>query len=259
MLDTSQLQLALQEMSEGAFALLHAGRASDVAPTIKLSAAFTRRAVSEPLTRLALLLGEEPRPRRVPRPRKTRKVLRPLIRELAPGQLPMQADFDDFEQVSAWDPDERPVERPYSPDSDPLLESGSCRALLLEIVRRASYDWVLYRTSSKLVKRMLAENAHHWLFVEDEGTPAWAQREQTGKELTSFVAICEAVGVDPDSVRKRIRLLTERDIMGAGRPAERRKHKSSNDDVLQSDDLAVFDVDVASLPVHDFMFPSADS
>ena len=258
MLDTSQLQLALREMSEGAVALLHAGRASDASSAIKLSATFTKRALSEPLTRLSLLLGNEPRPMRARRTRKRRKA-RKVAPPLATGELPTQAELDAFEQVSAWDPDERPLERPYSPDSDPLLEAGSCRALLLEIVRRAAYDWVLYRTSSKLVKRLLAENAFHWLFVEAPDTPAWNQRTQTGKELTSFEAVCDAVGVDPDRVRRRIKLLTERDIMGAGRPAERRKHKSSNDDVLQSDDLAVFDVDVASLPVHDFMVPSSDS
>lgn len=254
MLDSSQLQLALREVSEGAAALLQAGRASDAAPTVMISAAFTRMAVTGPLERLALLLGEEPPPRRAARPRRRRKARRAAQQALAQGQLPKQAPLDDFDRVSAWDPDERP----YSPDADPLLESGSCRALLLEIVRRASYDWVLYRTSSKLLKRQLAEDAHRWLFIEEPDSLLWQQRQQAGKELTGFVSICEAVGVDPDRVRARIRQLTERDIMGAGRPAEKRRHKSSNDDMLQADDMRVFDVNVDALPVHDYMYSSSE-
>lgn len=252
MLNTSQLQLALREVSEGAAALLHAGRASD-ATEVRISADFTYQAVTAPLARLAVLLGEEPLPAppaRAPRPRKRRKARRGPRQALASGQLPAPAELEDFDLVSAWDPDERP----YSPDADPLLESGSCRALLLEIVRRAAYDWVLYRTSSKLMKRMLAENAHHWLFIEEPDSLQWQQRVQSNKELTGFVSICEAVGVDPDRVRKRIRLLTERDIMGAGRPAEKRKHKSSADEVMHSDDLNVFDVDVSSIATYDPLY-----
>ena len=258
MLNTSQVQLALRDMSEGAVAMVQAGRASDGVPTLSFSTAFAQVTVTSPLERLALLLGVEERPARAVRPRKRRKVRKLTAEALAPGKLPKQAALEDLDLVSAWDPDERPLERPYSPDADPLLEAGSCRALLLEIVRRASYDWVLYRTSSKLIKRMLAEDAYRWLFVEEPDTTIWRQRQQAGKELTGFISICEAVGVDPERVRKRIRQLTERDIMGAGRPAEKRKHKVSNDDMLQADDMRVFDVDVDALPVHDFMFASSD-
>lgn len=254
MLDVSQLQLALLDVSEGAAALVQAGLASDAAPTVAVSAEFTHMAVTGPLERLATLLGEEPRPPRAARPRRRRKARRASQQALAPGQLPKPAVLDDFDRVSVWDPDERP----YSPDSDPLLEAGSCRALLLEIVRRASYDWVLYRTSSKLVKRQLAEDAYRWLFVEEPDSLLWQQRQQADKELTGFVAICEAVGVDPDRVRARIRLLTERDIMGAGRPAEKRKHKASSDDMLQSDDMRVFDVNIDAIPTYDYMFSSPE-
>ncbi len=254
MLDTSQLQLALREVSEGAAALLQASRASDAAPTVVVSADFMRMAVTGPLERLALLLGEEPPQRRAARPRRRLKARRAAHQALPQGRLPKPAELDDFDRVSSWDPDERP----YSPDSDPLLESGSCRALLLEIVRRASYDWVLYRTSSKLLKRQLAEDAHRWLFIEEPDSLLWQQRQLAGKELTGFVSICEAVGVDPDRVRARIRQLTERDIMGAGRPAEKRKHKSSSDDMLQADDMRVFDVNIDSIPTYDYMFSTSD-
>lgn len=250
MLDTSQLQLALREVSVGAAAMYQAGLASDAAPTVNVSDAFIERTVTGPLERLALLLGDEPAAQRAHRPRKRRRARKPALQALAPGQLPAPPDLGGLDLRSAWDPDERP----YSPDSDPLLESSSCRALLLEIVRRASYDWVLYRTSSKLANRMLADNAYHWLFVEEEGTPAWKQREQNNKELTGFIAICEALELDVQQVRKRIRTLTDKHIMGAGRPAEKRKHKASADEVMHSDDLNVFDVDVSSIATYDPMF-----
>ncbi len=254
MLDTNQLQLVLREVSEGAAAILHTTRASDASPGVRVSANFTYLAVTGPLERLARLMGEEPRPPRARRPRKRRRARRSALPPLAAGQLPEPPVIEDVDALSAWDPDERP----YSPDSDPLAEAGNCRALLLEIVRRASYDWVLYRSSSKLMNRMLAQSAYEWLFVEEEDSAQWKQRAQSGKVLTSFIAICEAVGIDPDSVRRRIRQLTDKDIMGAGRPAEKRKHKVSSDDMLQADDLSVFDVNVDSLPVHDFMFSSSE-
>lgn len=250
MFDNSQLQLALREVSEGAIAISHVGRASDAASTVRVSPNFTYQALTCPLARLALFMGDEPRPPRAHRPRKRRRARKPALQALAPGQLPAAPDLNGLDLRSAWDPDERP----YSLDSDPLLESSSCRALLLEIIRRASYDWVLYRTSSKLANRVLADSAFHWLFVEEEGTPAWKQRELNDKELTGFIAICDALELDVSQVRKRIRMLTDKDIMGAGRPAEKRKHKVSADEVMHSDDLNVFDVDVSSIASYDPLY-----
>jgi hypothetical protein len=136
---------------------------------------------------------------------------------------------------------------------DPQLEASNCRALLLEVIRRAAYDWVLYRGSSKLPNRLLAESAYQWLFVEEPGSVSWCNRGKHGKELTAFAAICSQLDMDPDSVRSTVRALTERDIMGAGRPAERRRGKAG-DEVAHGEDLRVFDVDVDSLPVFDCMF-----
>lgn len=250
MLDSSQLALALREVSVGAAVVVQTARASDASPHVRIPAALTYQAVAAPLARLALLYGEEvPKPR-AKRPRKRRKPRRAVPAPVTTRGLPEPEELDDFERVSEWDPDERP----YSLDSDLQAESGNCRALLLEIVRRAAFDWVLYRTHSKLQQRLLADNAHHWLFQETPESPIGHQRHAAGKVLTGFIAICEAVGVDPDVVRARIRMLTERDIMGAGRPAEKRKRKASSDDMLQSDDLAVFDVNVDSLPTYDPLY-----
>jgi len=252
MLDNSPLQRVLQAVSEGANAVLHAGRASDATSTVGVSESFTYQAITAPLMRLSLLLGEAPPRPRAHRPRKRRRARKNAAATLGQGQLPAQPNLDGFDLESAWDPDERP----YSPDSDPQLEAGNCRALLLEIVRRAAFDWVLYRTNSKLPNRMLADNAYTWLFVEEPDTALWRQREQADKTITGFVSICEAVGVDPERMRERIRMLTERDIMGAGRPAEKRRHKVSADEVMHSDDLHVFDVDVSSIASYDPMFSS---
>ncbi len=253
MLDHSQLQLALRDMSRGAAAILHVGRASDVAPKVQVSSTFTRQALLAPLARLALAFGGDLPKHRPRRERRRRKARRGAPEVVMKGRLPAPAKLDNFEEVSSWDPDERP----YSPDADPLLESGNCRALLLEIVRRAAYDWVLYRMSSKLHMRVLADSAFQWLFVEHPDSALWEQREDAGKELTGFVSICEMLELDPDRVRARIRMLTERDIMGAGRPAEKRKHKV-NDEMMQADDMSVFDVNLDSIPTYDPMFASSE-
>lgn len=254
---------ALLRMSRGAAAVRYAVRASASVPGVRLSPDFAHNAFTVPLGRVAKLLGYEepapvvqapPRARRRPRAKRTPKPTQVFVQPRLRA-LPEPPDLGDFEaRASAWDPDDRP----YNPASDPRNESSNSRALLLEIVRRAAYDWVLYRSSSKLQNRALAENAYHWLFVEDESSGTWTQRQRNGKEITAFVSICEMLDFDPDRVRDRIRTLTERDIMGAGRPAERRKHKTSSEDMMQTDDLRVFDVDVDSIPQYDPMYSSSE-
>lgn len=105
---------------------------------------------------------------------------------------------------------------------DHMREASCCRALLLEIVRRSAYDWVLYRLHSNLSNKKLADDAFHWLFKERPGTQAWRERERSGKHLTSFLNICECLDLDPDIVRGHIRKLTIKNVMSVGRPAERR-------------------------------------
>ncbi len=113
---------------------------------------------------------------------------------------------------------------------DPALVQqtiNGSKALLLEILRRAAYDWVLYRESSKLQSKKLAEEAFIWLFQEGAGHPDWVQRALERKEITSFLAICEALDLDPKAVRTRIRELTTKHVMSVGRPAEYRRHDTS--------------------------------
>jgi len=136
----------------------------------------------------------------------------------APVPGPSQEELaDELERVveeSDWSPDEPEVM---------ICEAESSRALLLEIIRRASHDWVLYRTSSRLEQLELANDAYTWLFEEKPGHPWWVMREQEGRGFTSFLNVCELLDVDPDYVRERVCELTPRAIKMAGRPAERRK------------------------------------
>lgn len=111
-------------------------------------------------------------------------------------------------------------ETPPDPIGERMREAEGARALLLEIVRRAAYDWVLYRSSTRLDQKILAEDAYIWLFVEDEDHPNWNVREQEEKELTAFVTICNELDLDVEKVRAHIRRLTPNKVMSSGRPPE---------------------------------------
>lgn len=128
--------------------------------------------------------------------------------------------------------------------SDPQ-ESSRCRALLLEVVRRAAHDWILYRTSKRLPMRQVAEEAFTWLFEEEPGHPWWAMREKSGCTLMSLLNICEQLDLEPEYVRERIRKLTVQQIMLAGRPAERRS--SQRDDAHCTEFTVLKPVDIESL------------
>lgn len=258
--DPNALTQTLLAVSAGARALRYAAQAATAVGPVDLPPNFAYRALIAPLSRLEGLVGEElpplpprPRARRRPRPRqkKPRVALPPAPIPAQGKGLPDPTDLDGFdERIGVWDPEELS----YSPLADPVMEASSCRALLLEVVRRAAYDWVLYRQSSKLQNKVLAESAFHWLFVEEPGSSAWSQRRRGEKELTAFLSICDVIGLDPERVRARIRQLTERDIMGAGRPAERRKSKQGGEEALTSDEHSVFDVNIDELPNFDPMF-----
>jgi len=109
--------------------------------------------------------------------------------------------------------------------SDFYLEAEQIRALLLEVIRRAAHDWVLYRTSSRLDQKELASDAFTWLFKEKPGHPSWKIRHKEKRDLTSFLNICELLDLDPGYAREKIQLLTPRAIKMAGRPAEHRRRK----------------------------------
>lgn len=113
-------------------------------------------------------------------------------------------------------------------DRDPALvtqEINGCKGLLLEVIRRAAYDWVLYRTSTRLFHKKLAEQAFHWLFKEQPGDPEWREREESGKNVTSFIAICSALDLPPESLRTLVRRLTPKNVMSVGRPPEYRRRE----------------------------------
>lgn len=94
-----------------------------------------------------------------------------------------------------------------------LSEAEGAKALLLEIIRRAAFDWVLYKNSSRPDQRALSQEAYTWLFEEDEEHPNFELRQREGKELTGFISICDLLDMDVDRVRYYIRKLTHAKIM----------------------------------------------
>ena len=102
-------------------------------------------------------------------------------------------------------------------------EASGAKALLLNIVHRAAADWILYRTSTRLEHKTMAEDAFRWLFKEGPGHPDWRDRERDGKALTSFLGICRALDLDPENLRARIKSMTPQQAIGRGRPAEYRR------------------------------------
>lgn len=114
---------------------------------------------------------------------------------------------------------------------DRLREAQGARALLLEIFRRAAYDWVLYRTSSRLDQKQLAEDAYTWIFVEDAGHPHRRMRRENHKSLTSFMSICENLDQDPEQLRRHVRNLTPNKVMSSGRPPENSRATESSQSV----------------------------
>lgn len=116
--------------------------------------------------------------------------------------------------------------KPLSRDpSDTQQEVNGCKGLLLEIIRRAAYDWVLYRTSRRLLNKRLADHAYRWLFQENDKHPDWAERQESGKYITSFESICFELDLDPEMVRGHIRRLTPKNVMSVGRPPEYRRRE----------------------------------
>lgn len=117
------------------------------------------------------------------------------------------------------------------------------RALLLEVVRRAAHDYVLWRNSRR-PEREFALTAHVWLFEEKPGHPDWELRKREGYPLLAFLNICDCLDLDPDALRARIRKMTVRDIKTAGRPAETRKLKQEGiEDYTAPAALDTYDVE----------------
>lgn len=150
------------------------------------------------------------------------------------------------EAASAWEPASQ-------------REVSKCKALLLEVLRRAAHDWILYRQHHKMGFRELAEDAYIWLFEEEEGHSHWRLRTtcmltnsegklvKAPKILTSFLAICEALDLDPDVVRKRVRKMDVKTIMSAGRPAESRRSKPPKEKVELAECGVLINIDMDKL------------
>lgn len=109
-------------------------------------------------------------------------------------------------------------------EDDPVGEGAQAadgaRNLLLEIIRRAAYDWVLYRDSARQDQRRLAEDAHTWLFEEDEEHENGQLRLAEGKRITSFLVICFELDINAVTVRQAIKRLTARHVLRAKKPVE---------------------------------------
>lgn len=99
--------------------------------------------------------------------------------------------------------------------------------MLIEIIRRTAHDWILYRSSTRLNQRQIAEEAYDWLFNEKPGTPQWVERSLNKKELTSLYGICDVLSLDPEAVRAYVRRLTVKEILSTGRPPTYRRQKEN--------------------------------
>jgi len=124
---------------------------------------------------------------------------------------------------SPWDPSTKSAQ----------INSHRCKSLLLEIMKRAAHDWVLYRASTRMDRRELANDAFVWLFEEEPGHPRWAIREKSGHTITSFIAICEALDIDPKNVREHIKGLNAPAILRASKPKKEQKRPRKNADDVQ--------------------------
>lgn len=136
---------------------------------------------------------------------------------------------------SAWDPE------PISSE----IEVSRCRAMLLEIIRRAAHDWVLYRQHDRLHLKQIAEDAFIWLFEEEPGHHWATMRKEEDRHITGFINICEELDLDPEVVRAHVRKMDVKSIMSAGRPAERR-HREVQEEHNYSEHGVSTDVDVQS-------------
>jgi hypothetical protein len=170
------------------------------------------------------------------KPKATRPFIKALGRSISdmvkgritPTRRRVYRTFDDVEDPEVlskdWDPEgvtEEDLE-PSPPNPD-VLSGTQVRSLLLDVLRRAIHDWVLYKNSSRLEHKELARHAFIWLFEEEEGHPWRLQRQQEGLDMLSLESVCDVLDIDIETVRRVARNTTERQIKTAGRPPERRK------------------------------------
>lgn len=121
--------------------------------------------------------------------------------------------------------------RELDPVRDDNQDNSKCRALLLDIVRRAIHDFVLYRDHKSLDKREIADHARIYLFEEGPGHEWWKIRQGTPLECLSLIAICETLDYSVEKIRTMALRTTPQQVLSSGRPPERRR-RQQEDDVL---------------------------
>lgn len=156
------------------------------------------------------------------------------LRRPAPPRLTAEQTEQELERLSEWDP-EGPMDQ---------MEVSRCRALLLEVVRRAAHDWVLYRQHDRLELKQRAQLAYTWLFEESPGHHWWRTRQEEGRMITAFLVICDELDLDPETVRRRVRGMDVKSILSAGRPAERRRRRDRTDEMHHDEYGVAIDFDV---------------
>jgi hypothetical protein len=116
------------------------------------------------------------------------------------------------------------AERPWWIKRLPPVESQSLayRGLLAGVLRRAIFDWVLYRDHPDVVRRRIAAEAYIWLFIEGPGYPTWTRRLKEHTEMLSFLSICESLCLSKDQVRRVAEGVSKGDIRRLGRPPTNR-------------------------------------
>lgn len=114
---------------------------------------------------------------------------------------------------------------------NPNEDVVGCRALLLELIRRTTYDWVLCRDKTG-PDAEIGREAFTWLFEEGPGHPWWELRAAEKRTLTSLLGICEVLDIRAEDARAWSRTVTVDMIIAAGRPPTMR-HGRRHDDTYE--------------------------
>jgi DNA-binding FadR family transcriptional regulator len=70
------------------------------------------------------------------------------------------------------------------------------------VIRRAAVDWVLYRGHSTTKLNKLGEDAHSWIFVEEDDDL---------RDQSSFASVCASLNIEVAAMRFKISSVTEED------------------------------------------------
>lgn len=96
-------------------------------------------------------------------------------------------------------------------------DAQGCKRFLLEVLRRAIYDWACFKGRRGKAGEVWRE-ANTWLFIEGPGHPWWEQRAREGLEHLSFLSICERLDKDPALMREAAAGFDMETVINTGRP-----------------------------------------